>query len=154
MDHAVTRKTSFPPPPHTTHPTRKCSFSSSFYALSLSLSFHFRPYIHTYMSGARRKIAELESVFHGGSWRRDPCCLYSIGPAGAAASVQATASAPTPLLRKVGLAARAVTRERLAGRGAREAARAGRGAGGGGKHAPSRAFAFPGPFSFPKCAEL
>ena len=88
----------------------------------------------------RGQTTKLESVFHGASWRRDPCCLYSIEPAEAAASIHATASAPTPLLGEVGLrAAQAVTRERPASCDAREAARAGRGAGGGGKHASSRA---------------
>ncbi len=99
----------------------------------------------------RRKIAELGSVFHGASRRRDPCCLYSIEPAEAAASIQATASAPTPLLGKVGFrAAQAVTRERLASCDAREAARAGKG-GGEEENTPLRAtFCPPGPIFLSK----
>ena len=36
MDHAVTRKTSFPPPPHTTHPTQNAHFLIHFMRYQLS----------------------------------------------------------------------------------------------------------------------
>ncbi len=102
-----------------------------------------------FLNKIRSKITALESVFHGASWRRDPCCLYSIEPAEAAASIHATASAPTPLLGEVGLrAAQAVTRERPASCDAREAARAGEG-GGERKTRPFARFLLPSRAHFP-----